>query len=78
MNFQEFVLFQKFRVPPIELKGRVYVSCVRSSMIYGIETMLLLSDVGLKFERAEIQIIRWMCGISMKYRNTSEKIMKIG
>ena len=30
------------------------------------ETRPLLVDVGLKFERAVMQIIRWMCGISMK------------
>ena len=28
----------------------------------------LLVDVGLKFERAEMQMIRWMSGISLKDR----------
>ena len=32
--------------------------------------------VGLKFERAEIQMVRWMCGVSMKDRNTSELLRK--
>ena len=45
---------------------------VRSNMIYGIETRPLLADVGLKFERAEMQIIRWMCDVSIKVRRTSE------
>ena len=58
--------------PPLETKGGVYASCVRSSMTYGSETRPLLVDVGLKFERAEMQIIRWMCGISMKDRRTNE------
>ena len=31
-------------------------------MTYGSETRPLLVDVGLKFERAEMQMIRWMCG----------------
>ena len=35
---------------PIEMQGRVYTSCVRSSMIYGSDTMLLLADVGLNYE----------------------------
>ena len=35
---------------PVEMKGRVYASCVRSSMPYGSETMPLLVDVGLKFD----------------------------
>ena len=46
---------------PLEMKGRLYASCVRSIMIYGSETRPLLVDVGLKFERAEMQMIRWMC-----------------
>ena len=40
------------------MKGEVYGSCVRSSMIYGSETRPLLIDVGLKFERAEMQMTR--------------------
>ena len=31
-------------------------------------TRPLLVDVGLKCERAEMQMIRWMCGVSMKDR----------
>ena len=30
---------------------------------YGSETRPLLVDVGLKFERAEMQMIRWMCDV---------------
>ena len=46
-------------------------------MTYGSETRALLADVGLKFESAEIQMIRWMCGVSMKDRRTSEKLRKL-
>ena len=45
----------------VEMKGRVYASCVRCSMTYGSETRPLLVDIWLKFERAEIQMIRRMC-----------------
>ena len=38
--------------------------------------MPLLVDVGLKFEREEIQMIRWMCGISMKDK-TSEELRRL-
>ena len=37
-------------------------------MTYENETMPLLVNVWLKFERAEMQIIRWMCGVRMKDR----------
>ena len=43
-------------------------------MTYGSEIRPLLVDVGLKFERAEMQMIRWMCGISMKVRRTNEEL----
>ena len=55
----------------------VDASCVRSSMIYGSETRPLLADVGLKCERAEMQIIRWMCDVPMKDKRTSEELIMV-
>ena len=46
-------------------------------MTYGSETRPLLVDVGLKFERAEMEMGRWMCGISMKDRRTSEELRRL-
>ena len=57
--------FLTSRAPPLEMNGQVYVSCVRSSMPYGSETMPLL------------QMIRWMCSISMKDRSTSEELRRL-
>ena len=37
----------------------------------------MLVDVGLKFERADMQMIRWMCGVSMQDRRTSEELRSI-
>ena len=39
--------------------------------------MSFLADVGLQFERAEMQMIRWICGLSMKERNTCEELRKM-
>ena len=69
--------FTTSRAPPLEMKGRVYASCVRSSITYGSETRPLLVNVGLKFEKAEMQMIRWRCGVSMKDRRTSEALRKL-
>ena len=77
MKFRELLPFLTSRAPPLEIKGRVYASCVRSSMTYGSETTPLLVDVGLKFERAEMQMIRWMCGISLKDRRTNEELRRL-
>ena len=65
------------QIPSLEMKGRVYASCVRNSMTYGTENRPLLADVRLKFERAEMHMIGWMCGVSMKDRRTSEELRKL-
>ena len=77
MNIRERLPFMTSRAPPLEMKGRVYASCIRSRMTYGSETRPLLVDVGLKSERAEMQLIRWMCGISMKDRRTHEELGRL-
>ena len=66
MKFRELLQFLTSRAPPLEMKGRVYASCVRSSMTYGSETRPYLVDVGLKFERAE-----------MKDRRTNEELRRL-
>ena len=70
MKLRELLPFLTSRAPSLEMKGRVYASCL--SMTYGSETRPLLVDVGLKFERAEMQMIRWMCG--QKNKHTSEEL----
>ena len=57
--------------------GRVYASCVRSSLSYGSEARPLLADVWLKFEGAAMTMIRWKCVVSMKDRRTSEELRKL-
>ena len=46
-------------------------------MTYGSETRPLLADVGVKSKRAEMQMIKWMCGIFTKDRKTSEELRKL-
>ena len=77
MKFRELLPFMTSRAPPLEMKGRVYASCVRNSMSYGSETRPLPVDVGLTFERAEMQMNRWMCGISLKDRRTNQELRRL-
>ena len=74
IKFRELLPFLPSRAFLLEMKGRMYASCVRSSMTYGSETRV---DAGLKFERAEMQMIRWMCGISLKNRRTNEELRRL-
>ena len=75
-KFRELLLLLTSRAPLLE-NGRVYASCVRSSITYGSETRPLLVDIGLTFERAEMQMIRWMCGITIKDRRTNEELRRL-
>ena len=52
MKFRELLPFLTSSAPPLEMRGRMYVSCVRSNTTFGNEARPLLVDVGLKFERA--------------------------
>ena len=46
-------------------------------MTYESETRPLLADVGLKFRRAELQMIRWICGVSLKDNRISKELRKV-
>ena len=43
MKFREPLPFLTSKAPLLEMKGRVYASCVRSSMTYGSETESILN-----------------------------------
>ena len=68
MKFRELLSFLASRALPLVMKGRVYASCVRSSMTYESETKPLLVDVGLKEQRYSI---------SLKDRRTNEKLRRL-
>ena len=57
MKFGDLLPLLTYRAPTLDMTGQVYASCVRSSMTYGSETRPLLVDVGLMFDRAEMQMI---------------------
>ena len=39
MKFSELLPFLTSRAPPLDMKGRVYARCVRSSMVYCSEAL---------------------------------------
>ena len=54
----------------LRLKGKVYGACVRSSMIYGCETWVVNVEQEAKLERAEMRMVRWMCGVPLREKKT--------
>jgi len=50
------------------MRGRLYSSCVRSSMFHGSETWPVRKENVVALQRAEMRMVRWMCGIKLKGR----------
>ena len=60
----------------LRLKGKVYATCVRSAMLYGSETWAVNKEQENRFERAEMRMVRWMCGVSLRERKTSAELRR--
>ena len=58
----------------LRLKEKVYGACVRSSMIYGSETWAVNAEEEAKLERAEMRMMRWMCGVSLREKKTNAEL----
>ena len=48
------------------MRGRLYSSCVRSSMLHGSETWPVWKENVVALQRAEMRMVRWMCGVKLK------------
>ena len=48
------------------MRGRLYSSCVRSIMLHRSETWLVRKDNVVALQRAEMRMVRWMCGIKLR------------
>jgi len=54
--------------------GRLYSSCVRSSMLHGSETWPVRKENEVALQRAEIRMVRWMCNVKVKDRVPSKEL----
>ena len=63
MKFREFLPFLTSRAPPLERKGRVYASCVRSSM--GVDEWLIRTVMALYTEVCTV--VRTDAGLSESF-----------
>ena len=59
---------------PVKLKGKVYRTVVRPAMLYGAETWATTKRQESRIEVNEMRILRWMCGVTRKYKNRNEHI----
>jgi len=58
------------------MRGRLYSSCVRSSMLHGSETWPVRKENVVALQRAEMRMVRWMCGQRGPGERLSKRIVK--
>jgi len=54
--------------------GRLYSSCVQSSMLHGSETWPVRKENEVALQRAEMRMARWMCNVKVKDRVPSKEL----
>jgi len=52
----------------LTVRGRLYSSCVRSSMLHGSETWPVRKENEAALQTAEMRMVRWMCGAKLQDR----------
>jgi len=58
----------------LTMRGRLYSSCVRSSLLHGSETWPVSKENVVALQRAEMIMVRWMCGIKLEDRFPSKEL----
>jgi len=55
-------------------RGRLYSSCVHTSMLHGSETWPVRKENVVALQRAEMRMVKWMCGVKLKDRLPSKEL----
>ena len=56
------------------MRGRLYSSCVQSSMLHGSETWPVRKENVVALQRAEMRMVGWMCGVKLTDRLPSKEL----
>jgi len=73
-KFRELSPILTHKGASLAVKSKVYTCCVRSCMLYGSETWPLKVEHEAKLESTEMRMVRWMCGVSLQERKTSNEL----
>jgi len=61
------------RVFSLHMMGRVFEAYVRSVVLYGSETWAVKEEDLTRLEKNDMRMVRWMCGVTLKGRKSSEE-----
>ena len=73
-KFRQLVPLLTSKDVSLIMRGRLYSSCVRSSMLHGSETWPVRKENVVALQRAEMRMVRWMCGVKLKDRLPSKEL----
>jgi len=73
-NFRQLVPLLTNKDISLTVRRRLYSSCVRSSMLHGSETWPVRKENEVALQRAEMRMVRWMCGVKLQYRVPSKEL----
>jgi len=73
-TFRQLVPLLTNRDMSLIRRGRLYGSCVRSSMLHGSETWPVKKENEVALQRAEMRMVRRMCNFKVKDRVPSNEL----
>ena len=73
-KFRQLVSLLTNKDVSLIIRGRLYSSCVRNSMLHGSETWPVRKENVVALQRAEMRMVRWMCGTKLKDRFPSREL----
>ena len=73
-KFRQLVPLLTSKDVSLIMRGRLYSSCVRSSMLHGSETWPVRKENVVALQRAEMRMVRWMYGVKLKDRLPSKEL----
>ena len=75
-KFRELVPLLTNRDISLIRRGRLYSSCLQSSMQHGSETWPVRKENEVALQRAEMRMVRWVCNVKVKDRVPSKELRK--
>jgi len=73
-KFRQFVSFLTNKNISLTVRGRLYSSCVRSSVLHGSDTWPVRKENEVALQRVEMRMVRWMCGVKLQDRVSSKEL----
>src|SRR5580698_3795937 len=74
-KFRELIPILTTRCASLRVKGKLYRACVQSVMVYGSETWATKVTYMHRLCRAEMMMVRCMCGVSLKDMRSSRELL---